>query len=79
MSGGGITLLTADLVRAFRRKTELKLRKFDDKARAQALSFSESYLELASQAVDASRKELMDALSAVEGPVRDQRLADGLR
>ena len=72
-------MLTADLVRAFRRKTDLKLRKFDAKTRERAMELSGAYLKLANAGVDGTRKDLMQAFSSVEVPVRDQRLADGLR
>lgn len=72
-------MLTADLVRAFRRKTDLKLRKFDKKTRDKALELSGAYLNLASAGLESSRQELMEAFSGVEVPVRDQKLADGLR
>lgn len=72
-------MLTADLVRAFRRKTDLKLRKFDPKTRERALEISGAYLKLAGAGLEGTRKELMQAFSGVEVPVRDQKLADGLR
>ena len=72
-------MLTADLVRAFRRKTDLKLRKLDGDTRTRALEIGGAYLKVAGQSVDSTRKQLMAALNAVEVPAREQRLADGLR
>ena len=51
-------MLTADLVRAYRRKGELKLRKIDGEARARAVEVAEGYCDVARRSVGDTRREV---------------------
>ena len=72
-------MLTADLVRAYRRKGELRLRGWKGDARATAIGLAERYVRIAGQHVGSSRGELSDALGEVPVPSRDRKVGDGLR
>ena len=72
-------MLTADLVRAYRRQGELKLRQWRGDARERALGIGEQLLALAEQHVGTTRGELTDAFGAVAVSSRDQRVAEGLK
>ncbi|MEM1416191.1 MAG: DUF790 family protein [Myxococcota bacterium] len=72
-------MLTADLVRAYRRQGELKLRQWRGDARERALEIGEQLIEIAEREVGTTRGELMDAFGAVAVSSRDQRVADGLK
>ncbi len=72
-------MLTADLVRARRRKGELVLVSLDGEDRDEALHLAGLYTDLVREAVGRPRAELDEALGQVEAPPALQRVADGLR
>jgi len=72
-------LLTADLVRAYRRKGELKLRKWKTETRASAEAIAQRYVAIAEAHVGKTRGELRDAIDQVPTPARERKVADGLR
>jgi len=72
-------LLTADLVRAYRRKGDLKISGWKGDLRQRALTIAKGYLAIAEDSVGKSRGELKEAMSDVEVGARERRLADGLR
>jgi len=72
-------LLTADLVRVYRRKGELKLRQWKGEARANAESIARRYVTIAEGHIGKTRGELRDAMDEVPTPARDRKVADGLR
>lgn len=72
-------MLTADLVRAFRRGGELRLRSLKGKDRERAVDLAGRYVELARACVGRTRGELEEALQAVPLPARDHKLGLGLR
>ena len=72
-------MLTADLVRAYRRKGELKLRKIDGEARARAVEVAEGYCDVARRSVGDTRREVHEGFDTVPVEGRDRKLADGLR
>ncbi len=72
-------MLTADLVRIYRRKGELKLRAWKGDARANAESIARRYVTIAEAHVGKTRGELKDAMDDVPTPSRDRKVADGLR
>lgn len=72
-------MLTADLVRVYRRKGELKLRAWKGDARANAEAIARRYVAIAEAHVGKTRGELRDAMDEVPTPSRDRKVADGLR
>ncbi|MEM9075081.1 MAG: DUF790 family protein [Myxococcota bacterium] len=72
-------MLTADLVRVFRRKGDLKLRAIDKKTQARALDIGEAYIDVLTHAIGDTRAEVNEALRGVTVGARDRKLADGLR
>jgi len=71
-------VLTAELVNARRRGSELFVAKLSDEARAMAVDLAARLVGLLRQSVGLSRDEVDAALSAVEVGPRDLRLKDGL-
>ncbi len=55
-------MLTADLVRARRRGTELRLQNFDGATRTRALKLAEAYVGIAKRLVGKNRREYIDAI-----------------
>jgi uncharacterized protein len=72
-------LLTADLVRARRRKGELVLVSLEGEDREEALYLAGAFTDLARGAVGRPRAELDEAMSQIEAPPHLQRVADGLK
>lgn len=72
-------MLTADLVRAVRKKGELKLSKLDEEARARATVLAGTFLEIFRSHLGRTREELEEALEAVELDPRERVLARGLQ
>jgi uncharacterized protein len=72
-------LLTADLVRARRRKGELVLVSLEGEDRQEALYLAGAYADLARESVGRPRAVLDEAMGQVEAPPPLQRVADGLR
>lgn len=72
-------MLTADLVRAFRRGDELRLRALKARDRERAVDLAGRYIELARACVGRTRGELDEALQAVPLPAREHKLGLGLR
>lgn len=72
-------MLTADLVRAVRKKGELKLSRLDDEARARAAELAGTFLEIFRAHTGKTREELEEALEAVELDPRERVLAKGLQ
>ena len=77
-NGGGSTVLTADLVNARRRGSELRLVLLDDAARARAVSLAERLVAIVGDHVGRTHEELSGALDAVDVEAGDYRLKDGL-
>jgi predicted nuclease of restriction endonuclease-like RecB superfamily len=71
-------VLTAELVNARRRGSELFVAKLSDETRAMAVDLAARLVGLLRQSVGLSRDEVDAALSAVEVGPRDLRLKDGL-
>ena len=71
-------MLTADLVRARRRGSELVLMPLDAAGRAVALELAASLLGLAEAHVGKTRGELAEVMDAVVGGANDRKLAAGL-
>ena len=72
-------MLTADLVRVYRRQGELRLRQWKGEARANAEAIATRYVAIAADHVGKTRGELKDALDDVPTPARERKVADGLR
>jgi hypothetical protein len=72
-------VLTLDLVRAYRRGDELKLRSLDKETRERARNLATEYIQAAKASVGRTRKELEASLAAVPSHARDRKLAAGLR
>jgi len=72
-------VLTADLVRARRQGTELRLSELGAKVRPRALALTSDYVALAEAHVGQTRAELEEALSGVEVKPSEHKLALGLR
>ena len=72
-------MLTADLVRVFRRKGELKLRKLDKDVRARAEEIAAEYLSRVAACEGDTRGYVAEALDDVVVAAREQKLAAGLR
>lgn len=71
-------MLTADLVLARRRGTELRLVKLDEEARARARAIAERVVKVTLAHVGRSREDLDDALEAIRVPAQEVRLRAGL-
>lgn len=72
-------MLTADLVRAHRRKGELVIRQLKPADKVRAVELAEAYLEVARGSVGATRDELVEAWAGVPIVAREKRLADGIK
>jgi predicted nuclease of restriction endonuclease-like RecB superfamily len=72
-------VLTAELVRARRQGTELKLTELGPKLRPRALEIVSELVALAEAHVGQTRAELMEALASVELKASEHKLALGLR
>ena len=72
-------MLTADHVRARRRKGELRLVTLKEDQRARALAIAERLHGLAVAHVGQTREELLDAWRAVKVGARERKLADGIK
>ena len=72
-------MLTADLVRAYRRQGELKLRAWKGDSRPNAERIAGRYVAIAGAHVGKTRGELRDAMDDVPVPSRERKVADGLR
>jgi predicted nuclease of restriction endonuclease-like RecB superfamily len=72
-------VLTADLVRARRQGTELRVAEINPKQRPRALALTADYLALAEAHVGQTRAELNEAFSSVEVAASEHKLALGLR
>jgi uncharacterized protein len=72
-------MLTLDLVRAYRRGDELKLRSLDNDTRERARCLAVQYIDAAKASVGKTRRELDQTLAAVPAHARDRKLAAGLR
>lgn len=71
-------MLTADLVNARRRGTELRLVALDAEARERARAMAAALVAIAESHVGRTREELASALSAAPAGPREHRLRDGL-
>ena len=71
-------MLTADLVNARRRGTELRLVSLDAAGRERARAIAEALVAIAAAHVGRTREELDGALAAVDVGPREHRLRDGL-
>ena len=71
-------MLTADLVQARRRGTELHLVQLAEEARPRILALAEQLLEAVSASVGETHDDLMAALLSVEAEARDVRVKDAL-
>jgi predicted nuclease of restriction endonuclease-like RecB superfamily len=72
-------MLTADLVRAYKKNGELVVRQLKPADRLRAVELAEAYLEVARGSVGASRDELVEAWAGVPIVAREKRLADGIK
>ncbi len=72
-------MLTADLVRAYRRGDRLYLRQLKPDEELCALDLAERYIALTRACVGKTRGELDDSLASVHVPARHRRLALGLQ
>jgi predicted nuclease of restriction endonuclease-like RecB superfamily len=72
-------VLTAELVRARRQGTELKLSEIGAKLRPRALELTADFVALAEAHVGQSRAELLEAFASVEVKASEHKLALGLR
>lgn len=72
-------MLTADLVTARRRGSELRLVPLDDAARARVEDLAQTYLGIARASVGQSRDDLETSWDAVTVAAHEQRLASGVR
>ena len=72
-------MLTADLVRAFRRKGELKLRRLDKDVRARAEEIAAEYLARAKACEGDTRATVDEAFDDVVVAAREQKLAAGIK
>ncbi|HEY2514568.1 MAG TPA: DUF790 family protein [Polyangiaceae bacterium] len=71
-------MLTADLVLARRRGTELRLVTLDDEGRGRARAIAERVVKATLAHVGRSREDLDDALEAIRVPAQEVRLRAGL-
>ena len=72
-------MLTADLVTARRRGSELRLCPLDEAARARVEDLAQAYLGIARACVGQSRDDLEAAWDAIPVAAHEQRLAGGVR
>lgn len=72
-------MLTVDLVRAFRRKGELKLSELKPADRARAVETAGRYLAITKAHIGQTRGALLEALAGVPFSARDKKLCGGLR
>ncbi|MAQ18072.1 MAG: hypothetical protein CMN30_32010 [Sandaracinus sp.] len=72
-------MLTADLVRAYRRQGELRIRAWKGEARPNAERIARRYVTIAAAHVGKTRGELKEALDDVPVPSRERKVGDGLR
>lgn len=72
-------MLTADLVRAYKRGQELKISAWKGDARERAVILATGYAAIAEDSVGQTRGELMEALDDIPVASRERKLADGLR
>ena len=72
-------MLTADLVRASRRKGVLKISGWKGDARTRAGVLATSYSVIAADSVGQTRRQLLDAIADIPVGARERKLADGLR
>lgn len=72
-------MLTADLVRATRRKGVLKITAWRGDAKARATILATSYSVIAADMVGETRRALMDAIADIPVGARERKLADGIR
>ncbi len=72
-------MLTAEHVRAIRKKGELKLTKLDEAMRERAKEIAATYLDIFRAHYGRTREELEEALDAVELEPRERVLARGLK
>jgi uncharacterized protein len=70
-------VLTADLVHARRRGTELHLVRLADDARPRALALAATLIDVVIAAVGGTHEELTDAIDAVDAEARETRMKDG--
>ena len=77
-SGGGTTVLTADLVEVRRRGDQLYLKPLADEDRPRALALAEAYLGLARAHLGRERGQLLEACREIPVAARDRKLAAGL-
>ena len=78
VNAGEITLLTADLVRAYRKKGELKISGWRGDARERAIHLAQGYLDIAEDH-EGTRGELLAAFDDIPIAARERKVADGLR
>lgn len=71
-------MLTADLVRASKRKGELVVKPLAGKTRERALELAEAYLAITEEHVGRAREELREACAAVPIQGREKKLSEGL-
>jgi len=72
-------MLTADLVRAYRKKDELVLRSLKPSEKLRAVELANAYLEVARASVGATRDDLTEAWAGVTITAREKRLSDGIK
>ena len=72
-------MLTADLVRATRRKGVLKITDWRGDAKLRATTLATSYSVIAADMVGESRRALMEAIADIPVGARERKLADGIR
>lgn len=72
-------MLTADLVRARRQGSELRITELSSKLKPRALELARDFVALAEEHVGASRAELDEAFAAVAVNANEHKLALGLR
>lgn len=72
-------MLTADLVRAYRKGRDLRVRQVHPKARTRVHAIAEHYLGCAQAGLGQSRAEVTAAMGTIEIRAADQKVADGLR
>jgi hypothetical protein len=72
-------VLTADLVRAFRRGDTLKLREINPKMRPRVHAIAEFLVAQATEGVGMSRDDVLASMQGLELRAAEQKIADGLR
>ncbi|MEM6954910.1 MAG: DUF790 family protein [Myxococcota bacterium] len=72
-------MLTADLVRASRRKGQLKLSAWRGDARDKAVRLATGYTAVAADFVGSTRAELLEAIADLPVGARERKVADGLK